>query len=171
MAPGWRMWDSAAVGRFCRCAWSPEASSNSSPGPTAWPTRMAPGFFSGGCRMGGQDLYAFTTEPQADVDFEVANYFVSTHPDSPFTRALAVQLPTPDARYMLRNRELTIERATGNETRTVGDDELMELLASRFGLTVPPGTTFPDRPWVWGTELSEVDKMAEKQAQNEKSTR
>jgi N-hydroxyarylamine O-acetyltransferase len=106
-----------------------------------------------GRRPGGwYDLYAFTQEPQEVVDYELANYYVSTHPDSPFTRALAVQLAGTDARYLLRNRELTVERAEAAETRTVTDAELPDLLARTFGLSVPPGTTFPDRPWVWGAE-------------------
>jgi N-hydroxyarylamine O-acetyltransferase len=100
---------------------------------------------------GWQDFYAFTLEPHEAVDYEVASYYVSTHPDSAFTRTLAVQLPTPEARYLLRNRELTVERATGTETRTVSDDELPEVIARLFGLTIPPGTTFPDRPWMWGS--------------------
>jgi N-hydroxyarylamine O-acetyltransferase len=96
------------------------------------------------------DFYAFTLEPQELVDYEVANYYVSTHPDSPFTRSLVAQRPTPEARYLLRNRELTTETATGSETRAVSDAELPEVLARHFGLTVPPGTMFPDGPWVWG---------------------
>lgn len=100
---------------------------------------------------GWQDFYAFTMEPQEVVDYEVANYYVSTHPDSPFTRTLAAQLPTPEARYLLRNRELTIERPSGSEIRTISDDELPDVLARLFGLIVPPGATFPNRPWVWGS--------------------
>ena len=38
------------------------------------------------------DLYAFTFEPQFPVDYEMANHFTSTHPSSPFTRTLTVQL-------------------------------------------------------------------------------
>ena len=38
-------------------------------------------------RPGGwEDFYVFTLEPQHDVDYEVASHYVSTHPDSPFTR-------------------------------------------------------------------------------------
>jgi N-hydroxyarylamine O-acetyltransferase len=104
----------------------------------------------GGGPGGWQDFYTFTAEPQEVVDYEVASYYVSTHPDSPFTRTLAAQLPTPEARYLLRNRELIVERGTGAETRVVSDDELPDLLARLFGLTVPPGVTIPDRPWGWG---------------------
>ena len=103
-------------------------------------------------RAGGwDDFYAFTLEPHHAVDYEVASYFVSTHPDSPFTRTLAAQLATPEARYLLRNRELTVEGAEGNETRIITDDELPGVLERLFGLAVPPGATFPDRPWVWGS--------------------
>jgi N-hydroxyarylamine O-acetyltransferase len=100
--------------------------------------------------QGWQDLYVFTPEPQEAADYEVANYYVSTHPDSPFTRTLAVQSATPEARHMLRNRELTVERAAGAETRVVAGDELPELLSKVFGLALPPDVTLPDRPWAWG---------------------
>jgi N-hydroxyarylamine O-acetyltransferase len=101
------------------------------------------------CPGGWQDFYAFTMEPQEVVDYEVANYYVSTHPDSPFTRTLAAQLPTPEARYLLRNRELIVERAAGTETRTIPDAELPDVLHRHFDLTIPPGITIPDCPWGW----------------------
>jgi N-hydroxyarylamine O-acetyltransferase len=104
----------------------------------------------GGVPGGWQDFYTFTPEPQELVDYEVANHYVSTHPDSAFTKTLAAQLPTPEARFILRNRELTVERGTGSETRTVGDEELPDVLVKMFGLTLPPGATLPDRPWGWG---------------------
>jgi N-hydroxyarylamine O-acetyltransferase len=97
-----------------------------------------------------QDFYAFTLEPQEDVDYEVANYYVSTHPDSPFTRTLAAQLPTPEARSLLRNRELTIERADGVETRIIAETELPGVLETHFGLVLPAGVALPDLPWMWG---------------------
>lgn len=96
---------------------------------------------------GWVELYAFTTEPQEAVDYEVANYFVATHPSSPFTRTLTAQLPTPDARYTLRNREFTVERGADTEARHVTDDELPRLLADTYGVSVPPETRFPNRSW------------------------
>ena len=98
---------------------------------------------------GWRDFHAFTLEPQEAVDFEVASYYVSTHPDSPFTRTLVAQLPTPNARAMLRNLELTIERADGAETRTCSIADLPLILSHHFGLTLPPGLTVADRPWTW----------------------
>jgi N-hydroxyarylamine O-acetyltransferase len=98
-----------------------------------------------------EDFYVFSLEPQHDVDYEVASHYVSTHPDSPFTRSLAAQRATPEARYLLRSRELTIERHDGIETRTVADAELLGVLDALFGLPLPAGTVIPDQPWVWGS--------------------
>jgi N-hydroxyarylamine O-acetyltransferase len=95
------------------------------------------------------DFYTFTMEPQETVDYEVANYYISTHPDSPFTHTLAAQRPTPEARYLLRNRELIVERASGSETTTIADGELPTVLQRFFGLTLPAGADIPDWPWGW----------------------
>lgn len=90
-----------------------------------------------------QDLYAFTLEPQYPVDFEMANHYVSTHPNSRFVQTLAVQRQTPTACYMLRNRELTIVTGDVVETTRIDDDEsLLHVLAETFGLEFPPGTRF-----------------------------
>jgi N-hydroxyarylamine O-acetyltransferase len=89
------------------------------------------------------DLYAFTLEAQLAVDFEVANHYVSTHPESRFVRALTVQRVTPEERYTLVDRELAVERASGTERRTLADDDdLLALLADAFGLAFPRDTRF-----------------------------
>ena len=91
----------------------------------------------------GTDLYAFTLEPQLPVDFEVANHYVSTYPQSRFVRALTVQRVAPEERYTLVDRELAIERASGTQRRTIAtDDELLALLSDTFGLDFPRGTRF-----------------------------
>jgi N-hydroxyarylamine O-acetyltransferase len=92
---------------------------------------------------GWHNVYAFTLEPRYPVDFEMANHYVSTHPDSRFVQTLAVQLPTPDAQYLLRNREFTVRDSGGARTRLIEDDEeLLAVLAETFGLAFPPGTRF-----------------------------
>jgi N-hydroxyarylamine O-acetyltransferase len=88
------------------------------------------------------DLYAFSLEPQFGVDFEVANYYVSTHPQSRFVQTLTAQRLDPEARYTLVNRELSVDRGTEVSRRTVSDDELLRLLADTFGLRFPSGTRF-----------------------------
>ena len=54
-----------------------------------------------------------------------------------------MQLPTPEVRYKLRNRELVLDRG-GTLTRRVlaDDDELLAVLAETFGLRFPAGTRF-----------------------------
>jgi len=91
-----------------------------------------------------EDLYAFTLEPQYVPDLEMANYYVSTHPESRFVQTLAVQRTSPEVRYALRNREFIIDRgAAGLTTRLiVDDDEILRVLADHFGLAFPAGTRF-----------------------------
>jgi N-hydroxyarylamine O-acetyltransferase len=89
------------------------------------------------------DLYAFSLEAQLLPDYEMANYYTSTHPDSRFVRTLTVQLPTPEERTTLINRELITDRGNAITSRIISDDEaLLVILAERFGLRFPPGTRF-----------------------------
>jgi N-hydroxyarylamine O-acetyltransferase len=119
----------------------------------AWTYRLAQD--SGLCVLqllqkdGWLDLYAFTLEPQYEADFEVANHYTATYPSSHFVRTLTVQLPTPEARTILRDRELTVARGEEVSSRTVGEgEELLRVLTEVFGLEFPPGTRFrrPDSP-------------------------
>ena len=84
------------------------------------------------------DLYAFTLEPQHAVDVEMSNHYVSTHPDSRFVQTLTAQRVAPDARYVLRNRDLTIDRGIDIETRHLASrDEVLQVLDELFGLPLP----------------------------------
>lgn len=90
-----------------------------------------------------QDLYVFTLEPQYAIDFQMANHYVSTHPDSRFVQTLAVQRQSPSACYLLRNRELTvIERDRATVTQIADDEALLSVLDEHFGLRFPAGTRF-----------------------------
>ena len=90
------------------------------------------------------DLYAFGLEEHYPIDFEVANHFTSTHPDSIFRKRLSAQLPGPDRRLILTNRTL-VERTAGGapETTVAGDQALLATLRDCFGLVFPPETRFP----------------------------
>jgi N-hydroxyarylamine O-acetyltransferase len=93
--------------------------------------------------QGWQNLYTFTLEPQFPIDFEVANYFTSTHPESHFVRSLTAQRATLEARYTLRGPGVTVEEGGKMSSRTIADDEeLLALLADQFGLWLPAGTRF-----------------------------
>jgi N-hydroxyarylamine O-acetyltransferase len=90
-----------------------------------------------------QDLYAFTREPQLPVDYEIANHYTSTHPASRFTLVLTAQRLATDVRRTLRNRVYSEDRGAEVATRTLAsDDEILEVLATEFGLAFPPGTRF-----------------------------
>jgi N-hydroxyarylamine O-acetyltransferase len=94
---------------------------------------------------GWVDLFVFTLEPQLLVDYEVANYYVSTHPESIFVRTPTVQHSTREARYIIRGRDYTIDRGDGAPvTRRIGEGEMPGLL-QEFGLRLPAGTRIPMR--------------------------
>ncbi len=93
-----------------------------------------------------QDLYVFSLEPQHLVDYEMANWFVSTHPSSVFRRMITAQLLTPEGRHVLRDRDYQIDRGGEVEARVLtSDEEMLHLLAERFTLAFPPCTRFPIR--------------------------
>jgi N-hydroxyarylamine O-acetyltransferase len=93
---------------------------------------------------GWLDLYFFTLEPHYPVDYEMGNHYTSTYPASIFRQVVIAQRPTPEARYVLCGRELSVERAGETIRRELGDDdELLSVLSSTFGLRFPPGTRFP----------------------------
>jgi N-hydroxyarylamine O-acetyltransferase len=90
---------------------------------------------------GWLDVYSFTLEPQYPVDYQVANWYTSTHPKSVFRSMLRVQMPGPEVRLTLVNRTLIETTAKGNRETEVGDDSgLLRVLQERFGLCFPEGT-------------------------------
>ena len=92
---------------------------------------------------GWMDLYAFTEEPQLPVDYEVANHFTSTWPRSPFVNRIVVQRSGVEERWMLIDDEVLVERPDGTERHTIASpEELLTILADRFGLVFPPDTRF-----------------------------
>ena len=92
------------------------------------------------------DLYRFTKEPQHQIDYEVANYYTSTHPSSTFVQKLIASRPGTESRMTLRNRQLFEQTPAGTSESTISDDDaLLEVLDQRFGLHFPPGTRFAYR--------------------------
>jgi N-hydroxyarylamine O-acetyltransferase len=89
-------------------------------------------------------LYSFTMEEQYAVDYEVANYYTSTHPDAFFRKQLMVHVPGPEVRVTLFGRRLMERRPEGVSEVVLADDAAVrETLATRFGLHLPAGTQFP----------------------------
>lgn len=97
------------------------------------------------------DLYLFTLEPQTATDYEVANWWTSTHPTSRFTQNLVLALCADGCRHTIFNREFTTRWTDGRvEPRILGSPaELREVLAGTFGLHFPAGTQFKAPALSW----------------------
>jgi N-hydroxyarylamine O-acetyltransferase len=93
-------------------------------------------------QMVWSDQYAFLPQPVEPIDFEVANWYTSTWPDSPFVRTLTAQRSTDDVRYVLRFPVFTEIGSTGIRTRDISRAELMPLLREVFLIDLPDDTAF-----------------------------
>jgi len=91
---------------------------------------------------GWRDLYAFTLDEALPIDFEVANHYTSTWPESPFVKTLTVQLSLPDERRILRGRTYTVRRGSIEDSRQMGDRDLVPLLQEAFRLDLPEEIEF-----------------------------
>jgi len=89
------------------------------------------------------DLYAFTLERCYPMDYEVANYYVSTHPESLFVKHLTVQRATPQARFLLSASELLIDNGDRQQRQAIaGHTARLDALRHYFGLLFPSDTRF-----------------------------
>ncbi|RDJ27654.1 arylamine N-acetyltransferase [Bosea caraganae] len=95
-------------------------------------------------------LYRFTLDPVWPIDYQVANHYVSTYPDSGFVTGLRVARILPRGRLALLNRRLTEHRLSEPSTarEIEGDAALRKLLAERFGIEVSDA--------VWRASLSRI---------------
>jgi N-hydroxyarylamine O-acetyltransferase len=84
-------------------------------------------------------VYRFGLGERYDVDHGVANWFVSTHPDSSFRAGLMAARAEKGRRLSLQNRELTIRPVGGEaEKRELGSvAEVREALTGLFGIVLP----------------------------------
>jgi N-hydroxyarylamine O-acetyltransferase len=88
------------------------------------------------CSAGWADVYRFTLEPQVPIDFEVANWFTSTHPASRFRNNLLIERLTPGLRVSVFNARLTRRHTDGRVEEAILDspDRLAQALVADFGL-------------------------------------
>ena len=85
-------------------------------------------------------MYQFAlADERAPADWEMANWFIATSPDSIFTKALILARPASDRRYALRNNRLRIHHADGStEQRMIASsNELFSVLHGEFNLKLP----------------------------------
>ena len=92
-------------------------------------------------------MYRFTLEPRHVADYEVANWFTSTHPQSRFTNNLVASRAHADRRVNLLNRRRTTYWRDGrqSEDELTDAEGLRRMLAEEFGLEVDAGDA--DRLW------------------------
>ena len=84
-------------------------------------------------------VHGFSPEPSPFVDIEVSNWYVSTHPQSPFVKGIIVSRRPADGSVELLSDwsgELTLVTETPARTTStpVAPRDTPELLATRFGL-------------------------------------
>ena len=89
-------------------------------------------------------LYRFDMQEAYEVDYAVANHFVSTHPTSHFLFSVIAARALPDRRYALRNNRLSIHHQGGRtEQREIATaTELADVLEGVLDITIPDRAAF-----------------------------
>jgi N-hydroxyarylamine O-acetyltransferase len=84
-------------------------------------------------------LYRFTLDEQYPIDFEVANHYTSTHPDSRFLHNLMMARCEPGRRYALLNNVLHVHEPGKPSQRRVlsAPAELREVIEQQLLLPLP----------------------------------
>ncbi|MHA6495319.1 arylamine N-acetyltransferase family protein [Pseudomonas borbori] len=84
-------------------------------------------------------LYVFDLQRTAEIDYTVASWYVSTHPDSPFLGQMIVARTGPQWRKTLHNGSFAIHRQgeVSERVQLADVDALLEVLRSEFGIRPP----------------------------------
>ena len=97
--------------------------------------------------VGFDTLYWFTREEQYAVDFEVANHYTSTAPDSYFVTSPRLALITEHGYRGYTDGTLSERHADGTvTTRTIGAADFVAVLHDAFGLDFAASTRFRGVP-------------------------
>ncbi|WP_308907666.1 arylamine N-acetyltransferase family protein [Pseudomonas canadensis] len=88
---------------------------------------------------GWRGLYVFDLQVQAAIDYEIGNWYVSTHPDSVFIGQLKVARLAAGKRHTLNNAHYAIHYLDRpSEKRALASaDEVLQILTETFGIRVP----------------------------------
>jgi N-hydroxyarylamine O-acetyltransferase len=88
-------------------------------------------------------LFRFDLQKQVQADYEVANWYMATHPQSPFTTNLMTARTTPDRRYSLFNNTLSIHYLDGRTEKRIltTATEIRAVLEGEFRIHLPAGST------------------------------
>jgi N-hydroxyarylamine O-acetyltransferase len=104
-------------------------------------------------------LYRFDLQEQNQLDYEVMNFYLFTHPESLFRNNLIAARPAPEGRYALKNNVFTWYPKNGAPEEKILNSsiEVEEVLKSIFNLRLPPELSERKRI----TELLESLKKAD----------
>ena len=86
-----------------------------------------------------EHIYRVVSLPRVDAEYEIANWFTASHPDSPYRSNLIAARPGPNkTRITMFNARLNLRYENGEvERRTLGEAaEYRTVLADMFGLTL-----------------------------------
>lgn len=83
-----------------------------------------------------RNFYAFTEEPQLNVDFVAPSFYCEKHPDSPFTSQEMFALKTADGRITLDGNVFKRFTADGVEVTTLETPQQMAEAYAKFGLSM-----------------------------------
>lgn len=84
-------------------------------------------------------MYVFDLQTVADIDYVVGNWYVCTHPDSPFLGQMIAARTGPGLRKTLNNGSFAIHRL-GQASKRVqleSVDEVLRVLRDEFGIRPP----------------------------------
>ncbi|MEO8360974.1 MAG: arylamine N-acetyltransferase [Vicinamibacteria bacterium] len=95
------------------------------------------------------DLYQFTLDDPAPVDFELGNWYSCTHPEAHFRNNLVVTLVRDKSRLAINNNEFVVRQLDGSaEKREIRSrDDLLRLLVEHFNLPLD-STDALQTPWL-----------------------
>lgn len=91
-------------------------------------------------RIGGEwrATYRFDLTPQHEIDYTVANWYTSTHPNSHFRHGLTLARPLPGRRISLRGNEFAIHQLGGASERRAltSPEEVCAVIEQDFGIAI-----------------------------------
>ncbi|MFD4025114.1 arylamine N-acetyltransferase [Streptomyces sp. NPDC058576] len=90
--------------------------------------------------------HTFTLEPFEAPDYEMMNWHVATHPNSPFRQAVYAQRTRIGSHLLLAGLDLveTADDGTVKERRLKDGAEALRVLADDFGIRLPEGARLPE---------------------------
>ncbi len=88
--------------------------------------------------QGATDAWVSTLEHDLPVDFDVSNHYMSTHPNSPFTKGVMASIFTENGRVGVMNRDVTIREGDDVKKSQLDDRAaLRRLLNDHLGFDLP----------------------------------